>query len=379
MTITFYSNFLNHHQLYFCQQLIEIIGEGNFHFVATMPIASEQLTMGYVNMNEIYPFVIKAYDNNDEYSYALKLANDSDVVIIGAAPSSYISERLNYNKLTFRFSERLFKNGTWHRFLPSTYRSIYKSYLAFKQKSLYVLCASAYLAEDLALVGFPKAKCFKWGYFPKAKVYKESVINFKSSSNTIELLWVGRMIWWKHPEDAIYTLDYLLKSGIQCHLTMIGQGKKRKEVEKFALHLGITEKVTFRDFCSEQEVRCCMERANIYIFSSGREEGWGAVLNEAMNSGCMVVANRCAGSTPYLIQNKKNGLIYDGSRKELRKCLDIVIKDQSLITTMGEEAYNTIVNTWNYRVAAHRFVKLSKSFINGQEQNDISFGPCSYV
>lgn len=46
MTITFYSNFLNHHQLYFCQELIEIIGEGNFHFVATMPIASEQTNYG---------------------------------------------------------------------------------------------------------------------------------------------------------------------------------------------------------------------------------------------------------------------------------------------------------------------------------------------
>jgi hypothetical protein len=34
-----------------------------------------------------------------------------------------------------------------------------------------------------------------------------------------------------------------------------------------------------------EEVRVHMEQSNIYLFTSDFGEGWGAVLNEAMNSG----------------------------------------------------------------------------------------------
>lgn len=39
MTITFFSNFLNSHQLPLCEAIIERIGVENFKFVATTKIA----------------------------------------------------------------------------------------------------------------------------------------------------------------------------------------------------------------------------------------------------------------------------------------------------------------------------------------------------
>ena len=62
---------------------------------------------------------------------------------------------------------------------------------------------------------------------------------------------------------------------------------------------------------SPDEVRKHMEQANIFLFTSDRNEGWGAVLNEAMNSGCAVVASHAIGSVPYLIKNGNNGYIYE--------------------------------------------------------------------
>ena len=48
-----------------------------------------------------------------------------------------------------------------------------------------------------------------------------------------------------------------------------------------------------------------MEQANIFIISSTHEEGWGAVVNEAMNSGCVVIGSHAAGAVPFLIENAK--------------------------------------------------------------------------
>lgn len=47
------------------------------------------------------------------------------------------------------------------------------------------------------------------------------------------------------------------------------------------------------------EVRSYMEKADIYLFTSDFNEGWGAVLNESMNSGCAVVASHAIGSVPF--------------------------------------------------------------------------------
>ncbi len=42
---------------------------------------------------------------------------------------------------------------------------------------------------------------------------------------------------------------------------------------------------------SPDKVRAYMERADVFLFTSDFNEGWGAVLNESMNSGCAVVAS----------------------------------------------------------------------------------------
>ena len=45
-TLTFYSNFLLHHQTPFCEAMVRLLGNG-FRFVATPPIPQERLEMGY--------------------------------------------------------------------------------------------------------------------------------------------------------------------------------------------------------------------------------------------------------------------------------------------------------------------------------------------
>lgn len=375
MTLTLVSNFLNHHQLPLCKAFIKLLSPNNFHFVAYKKIDKERIAMGYEDMNDKYPFVIKAYQSDADYREALELIASSDVVILGACPIELCKIRLISGKLTFRFCERIFKNGTWHRFLPTTMSKIYQGYTKYRNKELYILCASAYLANDLSLVGFNRKKCFKWGYFPEIKSYKLEELLRKKANQEINILWVGRMIWWKHPEDALYAVKYLLNKGIRCKLTFIGEGEKKDDMKRLSIQLNVQDKVLFKDFCSEREVRNYMESANIYIFSSGKQEGWGAVLNEAMNSGCIVIANNNAGSTSYLIQHKHNGLIYD-SRSNLYSCLDFYIQNQDSMPQLGLNAYKSMSGIWNAENAAKKFVQLA-TLLQAKKENFIFDGPCS--
>lgn len=83
----------------------------NFTFVATERIPQERLDMGYADMNEAYPFVLRAYESEEAEHKAEKLALESDAIITGSAPEKYTVARVEQHKLTFRYSERVYKRG----------------------------------------------------------------------------------------------------------------------------------------------------------------------------------------------------------------------------------------------------------------------------
>lgn len=128
-----------------------------------------------------------------------------------------------------------------------------------------------------------------------------------------------------------------------------------------------------------EEVRKYMDEADIFLFTSNRQEGWGAVLNEAMNSGCAVIADRNIGAVPFLLEHEKNGLIYDGSTEDLCRQTETLIVHSELRRTYGEEAYKTVVDTWNAEVAAERFVLLSEKLLRGEKNVQDFRGPCEYI
>ena len=71
--------------------------------------------------------------------------------------------RIEDNKLTYRYSERLFKNHKLLRmFYPKYVKKIKSECTKYKDKNYYLLCASAYAERDYNWFGAFKNKCFKY-------------------------------------------------------------------------------------------------------------------------------------------------------------------------------------------------------------------------
>ncbi len=82
-----------------------------------------------------------------------------------------------------------------------------------------------------------------------------------------------------------------------------------------------------------------MERAEIYLFTSDRQEGWGAVLNEAMNSGCAVLTSHEIGATPYLVKDGENGIVFKSrDQKDLNRRL-YELMENGKAESLGRAAY----------------------------------------
>ena len=228
-----------------------------------------------------------------------------------------------------------------------------------------MLCASAYTAGGFALVGAYLQKTYKWGYFPENKVYELSNLMGNKKNNKPSLLWVGRFLDWKHPEKAILTARWLRDQGYDFSLDMIGTGIMLESISSMIRKYNLDSHVKLRGSMSPNEVRNYMEKANIFLFTSDYNEGWGAVLNESMNSGCAVVASDAIGSVPFMIYNNYNGLIYKNNHlATLFDQVKLLMDAPDLCNAMGTNAYETVEQTWNAKTAATRLLEFSNELLN---------------
>ena len=368
MRLVFVSNFLNHHQVTLCEALKK--GCDKFYFVATDNVGN----IGFQKATDA-EYVVKYYVQNEK-EIAEKLILSADVVIFGSCPNALIEMRMNEDKLSFLFSERFFKKGTWRRFIPKTNKAVRDRVAKYSNKKMYVLCASAYLPYDLSFFAFPKNRCFKWGYFPAVKNYNiEELVNDK---DVALILWTARFIDWKHPEIPVLIAEKLKKAGYHFELNLIGNGVMESEIAEMIKNKNLEDCVSMLGAMKPEEVRRHMEKSQIFLFTSDFNEGWGAVLNESMNSGCAVVASHAIGSVPYLIDDGKNGLIYqNGDIDDLYNKVKFLLDNPERCKALGINAYKTLTSAWNAELAAERFLNLATKLLNNEDVNDLySDGPC---
>ena len=123
-----------------------------------------------------------------------------------------------------------------------------------------------------------------------------------------------------------------------------------------------------------------MFESDIFLFTSDRQEGWGAVLNEAMASGCVCFANIAAGSTRFLIKQGFNGFSYR-NLNQLKKMILEAINNKESLLNISLNATKTILGTWNANVAAENIIGLYTSIKSGIEiqKKYINNGPGTLI
>ena len=371
--VVFVSNYFNHHQKPFCDEMYQRLGS-DFFFISTSTMREERKKLGYAQ--DLQPaYVILSYEDPQQKEKALSLINGADVVIAGSAPNDLLTERMRSGKLLLRYAERPYK------IKPSLLKKLYHA-LRLRQrdlwkKNLYMLCSSAYTAGDYASIGMYRKRTYRWGYFPEVKAHDPDAL--MAAKRPDVLMWCGRFIDWKHPDDAIEVARRLKEDGADFHLNLVGTGEMEAHLKELVLKLGLGDCVHFLGSMPPEQVRLHMEEAGIYLFTSDRREGWGAVLNESMNSGCAVVACHAIGSVPYLVRHGENGWIYpSGNVDRLYEGVKYLLDHPEERRRMGVAAYQTMAEEWNAAVAAERICALAERLLKGESAPVLyENGPCS--
>ncbi len=380
MKITMISNYINHHQIPFCRELYQSPGV-DFRFIQTEPMEEERIAMGWGLDAEKLPYVLFLDRDGQECEDWIR---DSELLLAGwTRQENLLKERLEGGRITIRISERLYREGQWKVISPRGLLHKYREHTRYRRKNVFLLCAGAYVASDFSLVKAYPGKMFCFGYFPEMREYTQEELcrnhpwPEEANGQVIRLVWAGRFLPLKHPEQVIFLARELKKDGYRFHIDLIGGGPMEEELKEETIRKGLEKEITFHGFLSPEGVREIMEKSHIHLFTSNHLEGWGAVVNEAMNSGCVEVINVEAGAGPFLVKHGGNGLFYRGSDPtDLLRQVRYLLEHPAEGMRMGLAAYETIRREWNAPEAARRLLNFYEQIKEGRIQPPAS-GPLS--
>ena len=380
MKLVFYSNFFNHHQEPLAQEFIKLLGEENYKFITTEYTRDDMNHCQLDQKLDNAPCVLQAYKYPEK---ARELINKADCVIISGLPVGYVSERLASGKLTFMQSERFLKGPFTKDLMRLAKYYLYSGgRRAAKNPTskFYLLCSSGFAAHDYKLCGLFKNKAYKWGYFPEVKRY-DDINELISHKKQASIVWISRLIDWKHPELSVILARNLKAKGINFTLKIIGDGYMKATLESMINEWSLNDCVELTGLMKINEVRAELEKTQISLLTSDRGEGWGAVLNESMNSACVSVAAEKIGAVPFMLQDNNNGLIFrDKDADDLTEKVLTLLNNPGKIQELGRNAYNTIINDWTPELAAKRFITLWEALNNNEEPvNVFESGLCSKI
>lgn len=370
-SLTFFSNYYNHHQKALCDAWYELLGDG-FTFVETMPMEEFRANMGWGE--DLPSYVLRSYESSENDKKARELGINSDLVVMGTAPEYFIEPRLEANKIIFRYSERPLKEGFIKFFIPRLTKKYLHLHVRNRAKNIHIIAASAFTSLDYKKMfnSYP-GKCYKFGYFPKHYEYNmDELIARKNEIAAGEgrptILWEGRMLKLKRADLLVKAAGILKQKGYDFSLTLIGDGEEKDRLIKLSEELGLTDNVTFKGFLKPDEAREAMADAQIYVMTSNFWEGWGSVIYEGLNAGCAVIASHACGATPWLVKDGQTGLVFkSGDEKSLAGQLEKCLKSEELRIKLGTNAYNQMHKMWNPKVAASRTIELAEAIEDNRE------------
>ena len=384
--LVFFCNYLNHHQLPVADELYRLLGE-EFWFVATLRRDEGGLKGGVDYSTR--PYCLLAAESDEVHTEALRLARESDTCVFGACSQEYAVERAKRNPcgLSFEMGERWLKHG-WMTIGSPVFRKWVWNYIRYYRKAnFFKLCCSSFTAGDDARLNAYRGRHYKWGYFTSVGYFfVETSLSDVSTKGKVRILWCARYLLLKHPELVVQLAARLKKDGYDFAIDMYGdEGQRaphdkvfpRKELEAFIEKSGVGDVVSLKGNHPNSEVLEAMRDADIFLFTSDRLEGWGAVANESMANGCALVASDAIGSTQYLVKPGETGMVFrSGDVDSLYEQVKYLLDHPEERERIARNGRRLMVGLWSPSNAAKSLLQLIDD-LNAGRESSIMEGPCS--
>ena len=353
MKFVLYTVIVSPHQIPLARAIMRLHPEVTFYYVYTQELPPDATKRGW-DWHEKHDWLVSAIDEPER---AKRILDESDVVLSGERDIELFERRSRAGKKTLYMFERWFKplvigvgtgRGVGGRCrcrlrLPGWVRMLVPSYwrmarrvvrLANGDPNFKCLAIGPWAKKDMQLIGAREDKIHPWAYFVEPSNQKEAIRRTPTPSTyTLKILWAGRMMKLKRVDTVIKAVKRLNAKGLgsAVSLTLLGQGEDEPRLKGLSEGVG---NVSFHPGVPIDQVRQIMREHDVLVFSSNGEDGWGAVVNEALEEGLIVLGTEETGASATMLP--KSHLFHVGDDAALAKLLNRCLLGEIKPSGIGE-------------------------------------------
>lgn len=236
-----------------------------------------------------------------------------------------------------------------------------REYSLLAQRGDLFLPISVRWKQKLLEMGFPerRTKVHHMGVDTKEIEFQPP----QTEEQTVHILSVARLTEKKGIEYGIRAFSQCRERlDIDVKYTIVGDGPRRKSLERLVTHLNLAEDVRFAGWQSKDEVYDFLQRANLFLApsvtaESGDKEGIPVAIMEAMASGIPVVSTVHSG-IPELVDDGKSGLLVpEGDVEALADALCELSQAPDQLTEMASRGRKIVQSEFDTDVLNDQLVE----------------------
>lgn len=175
-------------------------------------------------------------------------------------------------------------------------------------------------------VSYYQGLCREWRVFPFAYCTEPHPAVADRGADTaastmLNCLFVGSLTCRKSVSSILSSYMLLPPSALQrIHLRVVGDGPEREMLEQKVKASGLSDNVEFAGTVPNDRIGDELAQSDVLILPSVYD-GWGAVINEALGSGCLAIASDKCGARELLRDKRCGGVFRAGHPDELAALL----------------------------------------------------------
>lgn len=226
----------------------------------------------------------------------------------------------------------------------------------------------------VAISSFGRSQLYRWcGYadWPKIQIV-HCGLDSSFAQTTVaaipdapNLVCVGRLCEQKGQSLLIEALNELVVQGYKPHLTLVGDGDMRPDLEELIQRHSLQSYVTITGWATSAQVREHLNSARAMVLPSFAE-GLPVVIMEALALGRPVISTYVAG-IPELIESGQNGwLVVAGSVKDLVTAMKTALElPPTELAKMGQVGIARVNQNHTVKTEAGKLVSLFAAYGTG--------------
>lgn len=204
-----------------------------------------------------------------------------------------------------------------------------------------MLVASEYMRRELLRNGFDPRRIETHAPIPRA-----AAVDLRSSFSERNLiLFVGQIIRGKGVDLLLRALARM-REPFEC--VILGEGNHRPECEELSRTLGLSDRVSFRGFVPQEELRNFYGNCSAVAFSSVWPEPFGAVGPEVMRYALPVVAFEAGGVEEWLTDGYNGYMVPWGDTAAFAARLDQLMLDKGKARELGENGLRLVTERFDF-------------------------------